>query len=44
MKDAAFTVTDDTPVVATKFRVVPGDHGGLTALLRQARAATPTGT
>jgi uncharacterized protein YhfF len=35
--DPAFTVNDDTPVVAEQFRLVTGEHLDLPALLRQAR-------
>ena len=35
--DPAFTVNDDTPVVAEQFRLVAGEHLDLPALLRQAR-------
>jgi uncharacterized protein YhfF len=35
--DPAFTVNDDTPVVAERFRLVAGEHLDLPALLRQAR-------
>jgi uncharacterized protein YhfF len=35
--DPAFTVTDDTRIVAEEFRLVTGEHVDLPALLRQAR-------
>jgi uncharacterized protein YhfF len=37
--DPAFTVNDDTPVVAEQFRLVTGEHLDLPALLCQARNA-----
>jgi uncharacterized protein YhfF len=37
--DPAFTVNDDTQVVAEQFRLVTGEHLDLPALLRQARHA-----
>ena len=36
--DPAFTVNDDTQVVAEEFRLVAHEHLDLPALLRQARA------
>jgi uncharacterized protein YhfF len=36
--DPAFTVTDDTLIVAEEFRLVTGEHPDLTDLLRRARA------
>jgi uncharacterized protein YhfF len=38
--DPAFTVNDDTEIVAEEFRLVTDEHLDLPALLRQARAAT----
>ena len=35
--DPAFTVNDDTPIVAEEFRLVAGEHVDLPALLRRAR-------
>jgi uncharacterized protein YhfF len=37
--DPAFTVNDDTRIIAEEFRLVTDDHLDLPALLRQARAA-----
>jgi uncharacterized protein YhfF len=37
--DPAFTVNDDTEIVAEEFRLVTDEHLDLPALLRQARAA-----
>jgi uncharacterized protein YhfF len=37
--DPAFTVNDDTQVVAEEFRLIAGEHLDLPALLRQARTA-----
>jgi uncharacterized protein YhfF len=39
--DPAFTVDDDTLVVAEKFRVIADENTDLPALLRQARAQSP---
>jgi len=36
--DPAFTVNDDTPIVAEEFRLVAAEHADLPALLRRARA------
>lgn len=37
LSDPAFTVTDDTEIVAEEFRLITGQHLDLPALLRQAQ-------
>jgi uncharacterized protein YhfF len=41
LADPTFTVTDDTPIVAEEFRLLPTPAEDLPALLRQARTPAP---